>query len=193
MAKDTSASRSGPTASDCAKMSLTCTCHNLRRATRAVTQVFDSFFEEVGLKATQFTVLAALAWCEDRHPTIGELAEILVLEQSSLSRNLTVLERLGLVRLVPGEQDRRERIVSLTRSGRAALARGFPVWRKAQAAISATLDEGELDNQLRALRRLTKSAQAVRPTRSARRSGGEIGGGQQRRDRPPQAGSWLED
>jgi DNA-binding MarR family transcriptional regulator len=166
MAKEPSAaSRSGPTAADCAKMSQTCACYNLRRASRAVTQLFDAWFDEVGLKATQFTVLAALAYAEEKPPTIGELAETLVLEQSSLSRNLTVLERLGFVRVVPGEADRRERIVSLTRAGRSALARGFPLWRKAQAAIASALDKDELENQMRALRRLTKVAQELRPAK----------------------------
>lgn len=146
-------------------MSQTCACYNLRRASRAVTQLYDAYFDEVGLKSTQFTVLAALAYAEDKPPTIGELADTLVLEQSSLSRNLAVLERLGFIRLVPGEEDRRERIVSLTRAGRSALARGFPVWRKAQSAIASALETDELDNQLRSLRRLTKKAQELRPSK----------------------------
>jgi DNA-binding MarR family transcriptional regulator len=152
-----------PTKADCAKMSASCACSNLRRASRAITQLFDSYFEEVGLKATQFTVLAALAWSEDTPPTIGELAETLVLEQSSLSRNLAVLERLGFLRLIPRPEDRRERIVTLLRPGRVALSRGYPVWRKAQSAIAAALEVDELDQQLRSLRRLTKTAQSLCP------------------------------
>lgn len=156
----------GPTPKECAKMSLSCACHNLRRASRVVTQLFDGYFDEVGLKATQFTALAALAWHKDKAPTVGELAETLVLEQSSLSRNLAVLEREGLIRLLPGEEDRRERMVVLTRSGRTALARGFPVWRKAQAAIAVAFAEGDLEGQLQSLRRLTEAAQQVRVPRS---------------------------
>ena len=72
-----------------------CACYNLRRAARAVTQLYDGFFAEVGLKTTQFTVLAVLAYDEEDPPTITELATSLVLDQSSLSRNLAVLERLG--------------------------------------------------------------------------------------------------
>lgn len=158
--------KSGPTQSDCAKMSVSCACYNLRRASRAVTQLFDSYFDEVGLKATQFTVLSALAYSDEKPPTIGELADTLVLEQSSLSRNLSVLERLGFIKLAPGEEDRRERIVTLTRPGRVALAKGFPIWRRAQNAIAAALENNELDAQLRALRRLTKTAQQLRPTKS---------------------------
>jgi DNA-binding MarR family transcriptional regulator len=152
-----------PTKADCVKMSASCACSNLRRASRAVTQLFDSYFEEIGLKATQFTVLAALAWSDDAPPTIGELAETLVLEQSSLSRNLAVLERLGFIRLVPRPEDRRERIVTMLRTGRAALTRGYPAWRKAQGAIAAALEVEELDQQLRSLRRLTKTAQSLCP------------------------------
>jgi DNA-binding MarR family transcriptional regulator len=166
MAKETSAAARGPSVNDCAKMSQSCACYNLRRASRAVTQLFDGYLDEVGLKATQFTVLAALAWAEDKPPTIGELADTLVLEQSSLSRNLAVLERLGFIRLVPGQQDRRERIVSLTKPGRAALARGYPVWRRAQSAIASALESNELDNQLRSLRRLTRTAQELRPVKT---------------------------
>lgn len=156
-----------PTPEQCLEMGQTCACHNLRRAARAVTQVFDSHFDEIGLKATQFTVLAVLAHAREgeKPPTVSALAESLVLEQSSLSRNLAVLERLGHVKLVAGAEDRRERAVTLTRSGRAILAKGYPVWKRAQAAIAASL-EGDLEGQLKALRKMTRGAKALRPQKS---------------------------
>lgn len=156
-------------------MGMTCACYNLRRASRVVTQVFDSYFDELGIKSTQYTVLAALAYESDGRPTVTHLAEALVLEQSSLSRNLAVLERQGLIRLAAGEEDKRERIVMLTRAGRAVLARGYPAWKAAQAAIGEALDPKELENQLRSLRRLTKTAQALRPDRAARAASGKSG------------------
>ena len=150
----------GPSSEECLAMGMTCACYNLRRASRAVTQVFDAYFDAIGLKATQFTVLAALAYESEGRPTVSHLADVLVLEQSSLSRNLAVLQKQGLVRLVAGD-DKRERIVMLTRAGRIALTRGYPVWQEAQSAIAAALDPKELETQLRALRRLTKSALAL--------------------------------
>jgi DNA-binding MarR family transcriptional regulator len=150
-----------PTPEECLAMGRMCACYNLRRAARAVTQLYDGYFDAVGLKTTQFTVLAVLAHADDHPPTVTTLASSMVLEQSSLSRNLAVLERLGHVRLVPGE-DRRERVVTLTRSGRAVLAQGYPVWKRAQAAILGSL-ETDLEGQLRALRRLTQTALALRP------------------------------
>ena len=146
-------------------MGITCACYNLRRASRAVTQLFDGHFDEIGLKATQFTVLAVVAYAGDSPPTVSKLADDLVLEQSSLSRNLAVLERLGYVRLEAG-QDRRERIVMLTRSGRAALAKGFPVWKRAQSSLAGSLGASDLEAQLRILRRMTKAAQALRPSKA---------------------------
>jgi DNA-binding MarR family transcriptional regulator len=154
--------KGGPSTDECLEMGMTCAFHNLRRASRVVTQVFDSFFEDIGLKATQFTVLAALAYESSNRPTVSELAGVLVLEQSSLSRNLAVLERKGLIRLVAGD-DKRERIVALTRTGRVTLARAYPVWKQAQNAIAVAIDPKELETQLRSLRRLTKTAQTLRP------------------------------
>lgn len=161
----------GPTPEQCLEMGQNCAFHNLRRASRAVTQVFDAFFDEIGLKATQYTVLAVLAYSEETTPTVTSLADALVLEQSSLSRNLAVLERLGHVKLAPGPVDRRERIVTLTRAGRAMLAKGYPVWKRAQAAIAQELD-GDLEGQLRALRKMTRSAKALRPSKPPRSAAG---------------------
>ena len=84
-----SMAKESPSVEECLAMDMTCTFRNLRRASRAVTQVYDAYFDEIGLKATQFTVLAALLYDND-------------------GRNLSVLERLGYITLVPGD-DRRER------------------------------------------------------------------------------------
>jgi DNA-binding MarR family transcriptional regulator len=160
---------SEPTPDDCLLMGRACACFNLRKAARAVTQLFDVYFDEVGLKATQFTVLAVLAY-DVAEPTVTELADRLVLEQSSLSRNLAVLERLGYVKLVPGD-DRRERKVGLTRSGRAALTKAAPIWKRAQNALAGALEGGDLELHLRSLRRITKTAQELRPPRTRERAG----------------------
>jgi DNA-binding MarR family transcriptional regulator len=161
----------GPSLDECLAMGTTCACYNLRRASRAVSQVYDAYFEPVGLKSTQFTVLAALAYESAGRPTVTDLARTLVLEQSSLSRNLAVLEREGWIKLAPGT-DKRERRVVLTRAGRAALARGYPAWQAAQRALAETFDPRVFALQLRALRRLTKTAQAMRPDRAATKASG---------------------
>lgn len=159
--------KEAPSLDECLDMGRSCACYNLRRATRAVTQVYDAYLEEVGLKSTQLTLLAVLAYREPPE-TVTSLADALVLEQSSLSRNLAVLERMGYVKLAAGD-DRRERIPTLTREGRAALARGYPAWKRAQAAITSAVTAADLDLQLRSLRKLTKTAQDLRPASKRQR------------------------
>ena len=91
-----------------------CTCANLRKAARVVTQAYDSALQPVGLKATQLTVLATLANRGDMPVT--RLAEALVMDRTTLTRNLKPLERQGLVR-IEQEADQRVRKVNLTAMG----------------------------------------------------------------------------
>jgi DNA-binding MarR family transcriptional regulator len=113
-----------------------CACFNLRKAARAVTQFYDVVLEPSGIRATQFSVLVALALVE-RAP-LGRVAEGLVMDRTTLTRNLRPLVRRGWVRAEPGA-DRRERSLSLTRGGRAALERTLPLWQVAQQQVMARL------------------------------------------------------
>ncbi len=79
--------------------------------------------------------------------TIGRLAERLVMDRTTLTRDLKPLEREGLVEIVQGE-DRRTRTVTLTKRGREALARALPLWKKAQARIVEDLGEERLRSLL---------------------------------------------
>src|SRR6185437_7781263 len=65
-------------------------------------------------------------------PTIRDLADRLVMDQSTIGQNLRPLEREGLIALVTDESDRRSRRVKLTRTGRARLAEALPLWSSAQ-------------------------------------------------------------
>src|SRR4051812_38930012 len=88
-----------------------CTCFNLRKAARAVTQLYDEVMRPTGLRATQFSLLSVV-WIAGRI-SITALAEAAVMDRTTLKRNLELLERAGLVRIQPGE-DARVREVSLT-------------------------------------------------------------------------------
>jgi DNA-binding MarR family transcriptional regulator len=116
----------------------TCTCFNLRKASRAVTQKFDEILKPSGLLVTQFTVLVAVAMSEAK--TINELAEGLVMDRTTLTRNLKPLEREGWLKIEPG-QDRRTRIVQLTSEGEAALTKALPLWKQAQNSTVEILGE----------------------------------------------------
>ncbi len=110
----------------------TCTCFNLRKTSRAVTQLFDEKLKPSGLLATQFTILVAIL--NAGSGTMNDLAKGLVMDRTTLTRNLKPLERQGLIKIQPGE-DQRVRVVSLTDEGRAALAKALPFWEQAQACV----------------------------------------------------------
>jgi DNA-binding MarR family transcriptional regulator len=115
-----------------------CICFNLRRGARAATQYFDALFQEHGLRATQFTLLCALAIAEKRELalSITQLADILILDRSTLTRNLQPLERDGLVNVELGT-DRRTRVALLTEMGHARLAEVLTQWDKGQGHFAA--------------------------------------------------------
>jgi DNA-binding MarR family transcriptional regulator len=106
-----------------------CHCLAARRRARAITRVFEEKLRPYGLRATQFSILAALAL---KGPTpISELADLLGVERTTLTRSAAVLERNGWVNFAPTE-DAREHPLRLTRIGRAKLERAFPAWKQAQ-------------------------------------------------------------
>ncbi len=109
-----------------------CTCFQLRKASRVVTQAFEEQLQHTGLRATQITVLAAIVL---KHgSTVSTVAEELAMDRTTLARNIKPLEKKGLVAVFPG-RDRRERVLEVTDLGRESLAAIFPLWQKAQAAI----------------------------------------------------------
>ena len=122
--------------SKCKEMGRSCTCFNLRRAARAVTRLYDDFLRPSGLRTTQCSSLIA---AKLRGPvTLTKLAEMTVTERTTLTRNLSVLQKKGLIRIEPGA-DRRERQVSITREGEEALAAVIPLWEAAQAHVEKEL------------------------------------------------------
>src|SRR5258708_23900668 len=122
-----------------------CLCTSLRQSALAVTQIYDQALVPSGLKITMFRLLRRISHAGA--PTISELARIVDLDRSTLGRNLRVLERLGLVRL-DGGTDERSKVVSLTRKVKAAFDKALPLWEKAQNAMRSMLG-GEKDAVLR--------------------------------------------
>lgn len=114
------------------EMGKSCTCFNLRKATRRVTSFYDAALKPSGLKVTQMTLLTAIRVLEP--VTIKRLAKAIVMDRTTLSRNVSLLNRKGLIDVEPGD-DLRTRKLSLTEQGHSALVAAFPLWRKAQSEI----------------------------------------------------------
>ncbi len=132
----------------CMEIGRSCACYNLRRATRAVTRLYDDFLRPSGLRTTQVSLLMS---AKLRGPvTLSKLASLTVTERTTLTRNLTVLEKKGFIRIDQGS-DRRERQVALTGLGEEALLVVVPLWEKAQAHIEKGLGQDRLGGLLKNL------------------------------------------
>ncbi len=133
------------TLQDIARVPGTCASFNLRRADRVVTQLYDEKLRPAGLKSTQFTLLTAIRLKEP--VTIRQLADGLVMDRTTLTRNLRPLAKEGMISIVPGK-DRRVREVSSTAAGRGALERAYPLWQEAQALIAERLGGERMEHLL---------------------------------------------
>lgn len=107
-----------------------CNCLAIRKAARHVTQYYDSHLAPTGLRTTQFSILARLRRLGPR--TINELAADLVLDRTTLGRNLGPLERDGLVAVDIDPRDRRSRVLDVTEAGAERLAEARRRWTDAQ-------------------------------------------------------------
>jgi len=120
-----------------------CLCLASRRAARAITREFDRALRAHGIKATQFTLLATLA-LKGPQP-IGELADFIGADRTTLTRNLAVAEGQSLVSIRPGE-DARSRVASITPRGRQTLLRALSNWREVQKRLTAAIGKQAADS-----------------------------------------------
>ena len=107
-----------------------CVCLGLNRAARATSRRYDAMLQPVGITSGQFTVLSSLK--RDEPVPLSDIADLLSMDRTTLTRNLRPLEALNLVSIQPGAQDRRIRSLTLTPKGRKLLKEAVPLWRKAQ-------------------------------------------------------------
>lgn len=117
---------------------LPCACANLRRAARAVTQYYDQTLRPCGLRSTQFTLLQAL----DLAPGFSQkqLAELLAIDSTTLTRTLAGLRQRKWIRVEKGA-DRREIHLFLTAEGQRQYRRAHPYWQKAQDRLRSQLGQ----------------------------------------------------
>ncbi len=142
----------------CSDVANVCAASNLRRASRAVAQVYNEIMRPTGLLGTQFTLLVAL--CLTGSISISRLAKILVMDRTTLGRNLKPLDKKGLVKIFQGE-DRRLRMVTLTDKGHETLSKALPLWEKAQMLVVNQLGQKRFETMLDDLK---KTVSLVRST-----------------------------
>src|SRR5258707_8051005 len=112
-----------------------CDCTALRKASRRISQLYDTALAPSGVKTTQRAILAQIGRSEP--VKVGALAEDLVMDSGALAHTLKPLERDGLLAVAVDPADRRNRLISLTQQGRAKLAETDALWAKAQRCFEA--------------------------------------------------------
>jgi DNA-binding MarR family transcriptional regulator len=110
-----------------------------------LTRVYDEALRPIGLQASQLPVLVAAALFGETPPTLGALADRLVMERTTLSRNLRPLEKAGLLRIALSPDDGRTRVIVLTRAGERMLEAAYPLWEAAFGRARAAFGAGRME------------------------------------------------
>jgi len=154
-------SRSDPVSALSTRVKVECAGGGLRRASRAISRFYEAAFAPLDLTATQFSILVAVHLAASI--PLSRLAEVLVLDRTSLYRAVKPLARRRCLRVLPG-QTRRERTATLTEAGRRLLADALPIWEQVQGRFVGALGP-------QAWAALTSGLQQVVPTLRALESG----------------------
>jgi DNA-binding MarR family transcriptional regulator len=131
-----------------------CNCHAIRQAARHVTQFYDQQLAPSGLRVTQFSILARLRRMGPM--TINALAAALVMDRTTLGRNILPLQRDGLIEVAPAEADRRRHELRITEAGIERQRAAARHWVEAQRRFSEVFG----DDRATALRGLLREVVA---------------------------------
>ncbi|WP_114969429.1 MarR family winged helix-turn-helix transcriptional regulator [Rhodoferax ferrireducens] len=137
---------------------LTCNCSSLRSAARTLTQAYDEVLRPSGLRVTQFSILARLAAVGEVN--IAEFSHMLAMDRTTLARNLRPLERENLVLIRVG-QDRRERLIGLSRAGEAVLNQALPLWKSVHERFESMFGQERARNLRKQLGDVTQAGRAL--------------------------------
>ena len=130
-----------------------CTCGELRKSARAVTMLYDNAVKSSGLQSTQFSLLRVISKSDSIR--ISELAAKMGTDRTTLTRNLAILERDGLIKVSEGT-DHRTRIVTATQKGRGAVVRAIPLWNEVQHKVKQKMGESSWQGLMRSLSEFLK-------------------------------------
>jgi len=146
-----------PSRDQCRDMSRNCLSFNLRKTERIITRHYDSYLAPTGITAVQLPILAIVATLESASARV--ITKELGIDRSTLSRNLAVLERDGLINLGTSSGPK-PGVISLTPKGRETLRRAHPRWREAHDAVEKVIAGGNFTAVLQTLKQLRRQARA---------------------------------
>jgi len=130
-----------------------CLCAMIRKAGRIVTRNYDKHLKPCGLKVTQLSMLSKIAG--KPAVTVSELAESLRMDQTTVSRNLRVLEKSGYVQLEEETTDHRIKRIQIADPGVSKMSEAIPLWEKAQREMELILGRESIELMMKTFRKLT--------------------------------------
>ena len=129
-----------------------CLCLHAQRAARALARRFDRVLKPFGLTNGQFSLMMSLNRPEPA--SLGSVASLLGMDRTTLTAALKPLERQGWVTVTKGDEDRREKLLTLTFAGQQVLAPAVAAWCDAHEAIENQMPQGDADRLRQGLNEL---------------------------------------
>lgn len=131
-----------------------CACGNLRRTIRTITQFYDHFLLKSGLRSPQFSLLLNISL--NKNVSVSELGTILLMDQTTVTRNIEMLRKSGYVTITKDNADSRRKTIALTGNGANKLAEALSFWEQAQSQIEKGLDAERYRDFLKTLKDITQ-------------------------------------
>lgn len=135
-----------------------CVCANLRKKTRVVTHLYDKLLQPTGLKVTQYSMLANID--HQQSVSISQLGDILLLDQTTITRNINLLKQNGYVDITKDPQDARTKVITLTEKGVEKLNEAAPIWEDIQEKIINDIGLEKYEDFYETLKSLQKIIQS---------------------------------
>ena len=126
----------------------------IRKADRQLNQLYGKFLARNGMRITQYGLLRAIAGLEE--PSITEIGRVLGIDQTTVTRNVEKLEKLGLVTNIQAPADSRKKIMQLTTLGTNSLKEAHPSWEEAQQLMISELGDDDAQELLRLLTKVSR-------------------------------------
>lgn len=129
-----------------------CACGNLRKTTRTITQFYDKMLQSTGLRSTQCSLLLDIFLNENI--SVSDLGNLLLMDQSTVTRNIELLRKSGYIDIKKVEKDSRKKSISITDIGLKKLEEATPLWEEAQRKIENGIGEKRFEELLKILKEI---------------------------------------
>ncbi|MBX4264360.1 MarR family winged helix-turn-helix transcriptional regulator [Clostridium estertheticum] len=136
------------------KYSKSCTCGNLRKTTRTITQFYDKMLQPTGLRSTQCLLLLDIYY--NQNVSVTNLSNILLMDQSTVTRNVELLRKSGYIDIKKEEQDSRKKCITITDKGLKTLDLSVPIFASAQSTIEDGIGKERIKELLKTLKDIEK-------------------------------------